>query len=200
MSNRHNNDSNMYLSHQPEERVGEDESLYTAEDSTDAHPNARPPPINPHNNNNNNNNTNASSSHSRREAAAVMAGSHNYLYPRYDMTPPIGDLPPHDVSYKNNRSLDQSYESTPSAFSSQGALSVYSNHSSSQVEEYGDDEDMCPMDPHNNSNMESDCVEANTTFIVPGQIHPNMENREDDIAQLRLLAGKLSADWRGSGM
>ena len=66
MSNRHNNDSNMYLSHQPEERVGEDESLYTAEDSTDAHPNARPPPINPHNNNNNN----ASSSHSRREAAA----------------------------------------------------------------------------------------------------------------------------------
>ena len=36
------------------------------------------------------------------------------------------------------------------------------------------------------------------TFLLPGDIHPNMEHKEDDIAQLRLLAGKLSADWRGS--
>lgn len=34
-------------------------------------------------------------------------------------------------------------------------------------------------------------------FLMPSDIHPNMEQREDDIAQLRLLAGKLSADWRG---
>lgn len=36
------------------------------------------------------------------------------------------------------------------------------------------------------------------TFLLPGDIHPNMEHKEDEIAQLRLLAGKLSADWRGS--
>lgn len=34
-------------------------------------------------------------------------------------------------------------------------------------------------------------------FLVPSDIHPNMEQREEDIAQLRLLAGKLNADWRG---
>ena len=34
-------------------------------------------------------------------------------------------------------------------------------------------------------------------FLVPSDIHPNMEQRDEDIAQLRLLAGKLNADWRG---
>jgi len=38
---------------------------------------------------------------------------------------------------------------------------------------------------------------SNATFLVPADIHPNMEHREEDIAQLRLLAGKLNADWRG---
>ncbi len=38
---------------------------------------------------------------------------------------------------------------------------------------------------------------ANATFLEPSDIHPNMMSREDDIAQLRLLAGKLSADWKG---
>lgn len=35
------------------------------------------------------------------------------------------------------------------------------------------------------------------TFLVPADIHPNMEQRDEDIAQLRLLAGKLNADWGG---
>ena len=34
-----------------------------------------------------------------------------------------------------------------------------------------------------------------SSFIMPSDIHPRMEEREDDIAQLRLLAGKLNADW-----
>ena len=38
---------------------------------------------------------------------------------------------------------------------------------------------------------------ANGTFLAPADIHPNMEHKEEDIAQLRLLAGKLNADWRG---
>lgn len=37
---------------------------------------------------------------------------------------------------------------------------------------------------------------SNATFLVPSDIHPNMEQREEDIAQLRLLAGKLNAEWR----
>jgi hypothetical protein len=38
---------------------------------------------------------------------------------------------------------------------------------------------------------------SHPTFLVPSDIHPNMEQREEDIAQLRLLAGKLNADWGG---
>jgi membrane associated rhomboid family serine protease len=44
----------------------------------------------------------------------------------------------------------------------------------------------------------ADNVPANATFLVPSEAHPNnpME-RDEDISKLRLLAGKLSADWRG---
>jgi membrane associated rhomboid family serine protease len=38
---------------------------------------------------------------------------------------------------------------------------------------------------------------SNATFFEPSDIHPNMISREEDIAQLRLLAGRLSADWKG---
>lgn len=37
-----------------------------------------------------------------------------------------------------------------------------------------------------------------STFVMPSDIHPRMEEKEDEIAQLRLLAGKLNADWRGT--
>lgn len=40
-------------------------------------------------------------------------------------------------------------------------------------------------------------VSGRATFLVPGDIHPNMISREEDVMQLRLLAGKLSADWKG---
>ena len=33
------------------------------------------------------------------------------------------------------------------------------------------------------------------TFLVPADIHPNMEHCDEDIAQLRLLAGRLNAEW-----
>lgn len=33
-------------------------------------------------------------------------------------------------------------------------------------------------------------------FIEPNEIHPNMEHKQDEIEQLRLLAGKLNADFR----
>jgi hypothetical protein len=51
--------------------------------------------------------------------------------------------------------------------------------------------------PDGNSNgVARTSIPANR-FLVPSDIHPNMEQREEDIAQLRLLAGKLSADWKG---
>jgi membrane associated rhomboid family serine protease len=34
-----------------------------------------------------------------------------------------------------------------------------------------------------------------STFLTPGDIHPNMEHKEDDIQRLRLLAGRLSVEW-----
>jgi membrane associated rhomboid family serine protease len=42
-----------------------------------------------------------------------------------------------------------------------------------------------------------DTVPANATFLVPAEAHPNPTDRDEDISKLRLLAGKLSADWRG---
>lgn len=50
---------------------------------------------------------------------------------------------------------------------------------------------------YDQSHRPNDDIPANATFLVPSDIHPNMIDREDDIAKLRLLAGKLSADWRG---
>lgn len=38
---------------------------------------------------------------------------------------------------------------------------------------------------------------SHPTFLVPSDIHPNMLQRDEDILQLRLLAGKLNADWGG---
>ncbi len=35
------------------------------------------------------------------------------------------------------------------------------------------------------------------TFLAAADIHPNMIHKDDEIAQLRLLAGKLNADWAG---
>jgi len=37
-----------------------------------------------------------------------------------------------------------------------------------------------------------------STFIGPSFIHPNMENKEEEVQRLRLLAGKLSPDWGNS--
>jgi hypothetical protein len=55
--------------------------------------------------------------------------------------------------------------------------------------------DISPSDDHVNG-VARTSIPANR-FLVPSDIHPNMEQREEDIAQLRLLAGKLSADWKG---
>jgi membrane associated rhomboid family serine protease len=38
-----------------------------------------------------------------------------------------------------------------------------------------------------------------SVFILPGEIHPNMEHKEAEIEQLRLFAGQLSADWKIPG-
>jgi hypothetical protein len=45
--------------------------------------------------------------------------------------------------------------------------------------------------------LDEDRSRQNATFLAARDIHPNMESRHDDIAQLRLLAGRLNADWGG---
>ena len=70
-----------------------------------------------------------------------------------------------------------------------------SSHSSDSdsVKRYKDEQSS------NDDNSEDLHEEVDTlhksSFIMPSDIHPRMEEREDDIAQLRLLAGKLNADW-----
>jgi hypothetical protein len=60
----------------------------------------------------------------------------------------------------------------------------------------GDESDLNLSPRHAVDDNDGD-VPANATFLAPSDIHPNMISREEDIAQLRLLAGKLSADWKG---
>ena len=73
---------------------------------------------------------------------------------------------------------------------------LINRESSESVESDGyevdDAEDYPEIDDNAGSTRKS-----NPTFLVPHDIHPNMEQREEDIAQLRLLAGKLNADWGG---
>lgn len=70
-------------------------------------------------------------------------------------------------------------------------------------QEKDDDAEQYALSPRHANVDDDDSVEArigppaNATFLEPSDIHPNMISREDDVAQLRLLAGKLSADWKG---
>jgi hypothetical protein len=75
----------------------------------------------------------------------------------------------------------------PSTFSDEsGSMEIYDEDNYQENEE----NDTVHEDPESNASIRS-------TFLVPSDIHPRMEHREDDIAQLRLLAGKLNADWGG---
>ena len=48
---------------------------------------------------------------------------------------------------------------------------------------------------HAEGSDEKNATSRKASFIMPSDIHPRMEEKENDIAQLRLLAGKLNADW-----
>ena len=64
------------------------------------------------------------------------------------------------------------------------------------TDEVASDEDFKNHDDVSIDNQDSDVIGTQrSTFLMPSDIHPRMEEREDDIAQLRLLAGKLNADW-----
>lgn len=74
---------------------------------------------------------------------------------------------------------------------------IVDSSSSSHGENFSDEVD--GVSSTNSRKTESNASQRkNSTFLLPGDIHPNMEHKDDEIAQLRLLAGKLSADWRGS--
>lgn len=78
-------------------------------------------------------------------------------------------------------------------------LNVHTISSSeSQREDFDDEVNGVPSSDNSRKSGSHQSQRKTGTFLMPGDIHPNMEHKEDDIAQLRLLAGKLSADWRGS--
>jgi hypothetical protein len=81
----------------------------------------------------------------------------------------------------------------PSTFSNDDSDSVeiYDDQYTEDDEEYEEENRMDGPDAGNAN------TSARSTFLMPSDIHPRMEGREDDIAQLRLLAGKLNADWGG---
>lgn len=73
------------------------------------------------------------------------------------------------------------------------ASSQSSDSDSDSVKRYKD-ENLSNEDDSEDLHEELDTLHK-SSFIMPSDIHPRMEEREDDIAQLRLLAGKLNADW-----
>jgi len=54
-----------------------------------------------------------------------------------------------------------------------------------------DEDDYLPQ----SSTKQQQHVTEQSTFIGPSFIHPNMENKEEEVQRLRLLAGKLSPEW-----
>ncbi|KAL7557480.1 hypothetical protein ACA910_019328 [Epithemia clementina (nom. ined.)] len=155
-------------------------SLYTAEDSLDQNSNARPPPMNP-------------------DTILTLSP---VRVPQRSKSNANDSWTSHQSSHNQHQvSVDPipvpSFRKKARSVNLQVVAVTDDEDNDTSVENYEEEmNEMVPMSPR--SNMEHDCVEARSTFIVPGDIHPNMENREDEIAQLRLLAGKLSADWRGS--
>lgn len=78
------------------------------------------------------------------------------------------------------------------ALDTQTLLTTYLRSGSDLSESFDDDASF------NGANgLDEDQSRQNATFLAARDIHPNMEQRADDIAQLRLLAGKLNADWGG---
>ena len=67
----------------------------------------------------------------------------------------------------------------------------------SSSQDTSDTEDFQDRDYFSERGGTNSSSRSHPTFLVPSDIHPNMEQREEDIAQLRLLAGKLNADWGG---
>ena len=60
-----------------------------------------------------------------------------------------------------------------------------------------DEDDYLPSAKQQQQDQQQQQTE-HSTFIGPSFIHPNMENKEEEVQRLRLLAGKLSPDWGNS--
>ena len=85
----------------------------------------------------------------------------------------------------------------PRSFSDgEDSVERYTDEYGSSNGGYKDHEDDNGGDDDSLEHQDSDVIMTQrSTFLMPSDIHPRMEEREDDIAQLRLLAGKLNADW-----
>ncbi len=94
---------------------------------------------------------------------------------------------PWEIKSSENKEAKASEIFLPSFCSDNESIEFYADESPSE-EGYHDDNDLVNQNSIAN-------VSRRSTFLKPSDIHPRMEEREDEIAQLRLLAGKLNAGW-----
>lgn len=99
----------------------------------------------------------------------------------YDLTPVEGGG---GYEFESEHHGDASFPVDPWAREARSSKEFDERRSSGRSE----DDDLQEHSPNNQK----------STFIAPRDIHPNMEHNADEISQLRLLAGKLSAGWGAS--
>ena len=118
---------------------------------------------------------------------------------KYDLTP-LGSRK--SKGKKASYSIDPWEVTSPSAKDGVGAIEEHekdfflassTSDDSDSVKRYSDDR--LSSEDHSEDDRDKGVTSRKTSFILPSDIHPRMEEKEDDIAQLRLLAGKLNADW-----
>ena len=118
---------------------------------------------------------------------------------KYDLTP-LGSRK--TKGKKASYSIDPWEVTSPSAKDGVDAVEEHekdfflassTSDDSDSVKRYSDDR--LSSDDHSEDDRDKGVTSRKASFILPSDIHPRMEEKEDDIAQLRLLAGKLNADW-----
>jgi hypothetical protein len=120
---------------------------------------------------------------------------------QYDLTPVSEQQNPRTPS---GHSIDPWEALTPTEkeaqenqvfFQTVVATKTSSSEETGDTEDYPDREYSFPETQYDQGGANSSNRSSHPTFLVPSDIHPNMEQREEDIAQLRLIAGNLNADW-----
>jgi len=148
------------------------------------------PPTSPIHNDNNNNNRNESMSHGSCSNSENSQGLPRVVVAR---TSSLDSRDGEESVDDSNRQDDHHHRNgyDPDDEQENGRRRQYTNN------HHEDNNDRLLLEGEEDVHGVPRTSHPANRFLVPHDIHPNMEQREEDIAQLRLLAGKLNADWRG---